>query len=464
MLRRLTLLLGLFFVLAAMPAVAQQNLIVRTSPGVGILGLRNICLPLLCNVVRGLDGSENQLFLVQPSLLSDLTSLLNTLLGTPGIVAAESDQVLSMPSLPQYAIPNGLYYTNPIQFYGAATWSGFVQQPAMQIIRAEDAQSTFQVTGAGIVATIDTGVDPNHPVLKPVLLTGYDFTRNIPGGSEIPDATACAATSTSPSFLGGLLGGLLGSVSSNTSSSVCTTSSDAQPAYVQQSTVAVVDQSTVAVVDGNGMSDFGHGTMVAGVIHLVAPTAKILPLKAFHSDGTGNLSDILRAIYYAMQNHANVINMSFDIQTYSKELARALNAANNSGIICVAAAGNEGKDAMVYPAALTGDVMGIASTSDLDTQSSFSNYGPSDVWIAAPGEDIISTYPFGTYAAESGTSFSTPFVAGAAALLYQLQPNIGQYGAAQALAHAKWISANLNHGRLDVYQAVEALEDSLDPQ
>lgn len=204
------------------------------------------------------------------------------------------------------------------------------------------------------------------------------------------------------------------------------------------------------------MSDFGHGTMVAGVIHLVAPTAKILPLKAFQSNGTGTLSNILRAIYYAEANHVNVINMSFEIKSYSPELARTLHSANNAGIICVAAAGNDGKDELVYPAALSGNVMGIASTSDADTQSSFSNYGSDVVWIAAPGEDIVSTYPFGTYAAESGTSFSTPFVSGAAALLFQLNPKIGQYGASQALAHAKWISPAMDHGRLDVYHALDA--------
>lgn len=452
MLRRLMLSLAALFFLSALPASGQQ-LIVRTSPTVGLLGLQNICLPLLCSVVRGLDGSQNQLFLVQPGLLSDITSLLNILLGTPGIVAAEPDQLLSIPPVPQYAIPNGLYSTSLMQYYGSAAWTGFIQQPPMQIIRARDAQDTFNLTGSGItVATIDTGVDPTHPVLQPVLVPGYDFTRNTSGGSELPDAN-CSSTSSS-SLLGGLLS-LLGSSSST--SSACTTTSNAQPFFVQQSSVAVLDQSSVAVVDGNGMSDFGHGTMVAGIIHLVAPTAKIMPLKAFQSNGSGNLSDILRAVYYAIQNHAKVINMSFDTKANSAELVRALHSADNAGIICVAAAGNDGKNELVYPAALTTYVMGIASTSDVDTQSSFSNYGSSVVWIAAPGENIISTYPFGTYAAESGTSFSTPFVTGAAALLLQAHSSLGQSGASQVLAHAKWISSNLNHGRLDVYQALNAL-------
>ena len=437
MLRRLILVFCLCLGLTAIPAAAQQGLIVRTSPSVGLAGLQNICLPLLCTVVRGLDGSENQLFLVQPSLLSNVTELLSTLLETPGIVAVEPEQLLSISVVPQTIIPSGLYDTTLVALGGTTTWEGFAQQPAAQIIRAQDARSAFEVTGAGIVAAIDTGVDPTHPVLQPVLLSGYDFTRNTSGGSELPDATVCFPNCP-------------------------TTSSSAQPVFVQQQSVAVLDQQSVAVVDGNGMSDFGHGTMVAGIIHLVAPRAEIMPLKAFQSNGTGNLSDILRAIYYAIQNHASVINMSFDLKSSSAELSRAIQSASNVGIICVAAAGNDGKDEIVYPAALTGNVMGIASTSDADTQSYFTNYGADIVWIAAPGENVISTYPFGSYAAESGTSFSAPLVSGAAALLLQVKANLGESGASQALSRAKWISASLNNGRLDVYQAIQFLIS--DPQ
>src|SRR6185503_1001514 len=83
------------------------------------------------------------------------------------------------------------------------------------------------------------------------------------------------------------------------------------PAYVNQSTAAVVDQSTAAVVDDAGYSAYGHRTMVAGIVHLVAPTARILPLKAFKADGTGYTSDVIRAIYRAVQQNANVLNMSF---------------------------------------------------------------------------------------------------------------------------------------------------------
>ena len=66
---------------------------------------------------------------------------------------------------------------------------------------------------------------------------------------------------------------------------------------MNQRTVAVLDQRTVAVLDGSGYTAFGDGTMTAGIVHLVAPQAKIMPLKAFNADGTGYDSDVLRAIY-----------------------------------------------------------------------------------------------------------------------------------------------------------------------
>ncbi len=229
------------------------------------------------------------------------------------------------------------------------------------------------------------------------------------------------------------------------------------PAQVNQSTAAVLDQSTAAVLDGNAAyAAFGHGTMVMGVIHLVAPNAHLLPLKAFRADGSANLSDILSAVYYAAQHNANVINMSFDMKVNSQEFSNALAYANQLNIICVSSAGNDGLPETVYPAAYTADVMGVASTNDLDQRSSFSNFGLI-VWVAAPGEQIITTYPFSTYSAGSGTSFSAPFVSGTAALFHELQPSGAQTDAAQAIAHAQPVGPGMGNGRLDVVQALQSV-------
>jgi len=233
------------------------------------------------------------------------------------------------------------------------------------------------------------------------------------------------------------------------------------PVLVQQSTAAVLDQSTAAVLDGGPYSAFGHGTMTTGLVHLVAPKAQILPLKAFSSNGTGYLSNIVAALYYAVQHHANVVNMSFDLTSSSPALTQAAAYANKAGVVLVAAAGNESTSSPVYPAALDSYVAGIASTSNSDSRSSFSNFGSTDVWIAAPGENIISTFPGGTYASASGTSFSSPITAGTVALMLSAKSSsLNQSQASSALSHAIKLTPDLNHGRLDVYQAVSAWVNS----
>ncbi len=294
------------------------------------------------------------------------------------------------------------------------------------IIRAAQARSTFGVSGAAVIGIIDTGVDPNHPALMHVLVRGYDFTRNRSGGSEMADLNQSTAAVV-----------------------------DGTPIQVSGTTIAVLDQSTAAVVDTPGYAAFGHGTMVAGIAHLVSPASRIMPLKAFTAKGTGSTSDIIRAIYYGVRSGVDVLNMSFSVSSSSTELDNALEYANSKGVVCVASAGNQGRNMTVYPAGYEGDVMGVGSTTLSDTRSGFSNYG-ADVWVAAPGEGIISTYPMGTYAAGWGTSFSAPFVTGTAGLVLQLRPNYGESQSAWAIGHAKSIGSGLGHGRLDVVNALAA--------
>jgi subtilisin family serine protease len=219
----------------------------------------------------------------------------------------------------------------------------------------------------------------------------------------------------------------------------------------------VLDQSTAAVLDNSQYAAFGHGTMVMGIIHLVAPEAQLLPLKAFSSDGTGYLSNILRAVYYGVQSGTNVINMSFDMKSNSTEFSNAITYASQNNVICAASAGNDGMQEIVYPAAYQNAVMGVASTSDTDTRSSFSNYSDAIVWVAAPGEGIISTYPFSTYAAGWGTSFSAPFVSGAGALLLNLDPTTNESKATTAVAHAVSLGSGMGNGRLELVQALQSV-------
>jgi subtilisin family serine protease len=399
----------------------------------GLLNLPLLCNLGLCSTIQSIDGPGNQVFLLTGPGSQNPNFILSLLTDLPGIVDAELDQVVTVATGGATATtpPPSLVNTTPVQYYGSTAWSGYVNQPATQLIGLAQAQQRFNVTGTGIIADIDTGVDPNHPVLVPVLLQGYDFTRNQPGGSEMNDLPS-------------------GTPEPETPCVNCT------PGEVNQHSIAMVDQHSIAMVDQNGYQDFGHGTMVAGILHLVAPTARIMPLKSFGPDGSGQLSNILRAIYYASQNNVNIVNMSFDLTSPSKELATAISAGQKSGILFVASAGNNGEMEMVYPAGLA-NVMGVASTNYEDQRSSFSNYGDQIVWVAAPGEAVVTTYPFGTYAAGWGTSFSAPMVTGGVDLIRSLNPRASQSQAAYAIGQAQFLLAiGMGNGRINLVEALAA--------
>ena len=186
---------------------------------------------------------------------------------------------------------------------------------------------------------------------------------------------------------------------------------------------------------GDPMDDHYHGTHCAGIIGAVGDngkgitgvnwTVKIIGIK-FVSGGFGLDSDAVESINYAvgLRNRGvniRVLSNSWGGGGYSQSLLDAINQANTSGILFVAAAGNNSSDndaSLFYPASYdTLNVLAVASTDHNDNLSSFSNYGATTVDIAAPGSSILSTYPNNNYYSTSGTSMATPHVAGAAALL-----------------------------------------------
>jgi subtilisin family serine protease len=427
--------LALFVVSAAMPAAAAEgDKMVRTKPGLDAVKVLNLaCIALGCTVLFPLDTAPGQ---TQPSSLVLVRGLLTTVvsfvMSLLGIISIEPDRPVELAQTAAYdgdqasaAVLNELSRRDPMSYYGTTVWQGYLEQPASAIVGVRDAHCSSGLTGAGIVAVIDTGVDREHPALKPRLLEGYDFTGNKPGGGETLGVGQASAAVLNDVY------------------------------WVNGSTAATIDQASAAVLNNPANAGFGHGTMVAGVVHLVAPEARIMPLKAFGNDGQGYTSDIIRSIHYAVHNGAKVINMSFSRPTSSPELKRAVEYATGRGVIAVASAGNDGRSAAVYPAAF-GNVMGIASTSNVDTRSTFSNYGTTNVWVAAPGEGIITTYPGGGFAATWGTSFAAPFVAGAAALLVALKASATNSQVTSVVAKAKRLTSDLNNGRLALDQAILA--------
>src|SRR5260370_5296313 len=170
---------------ASNPAAAQQRYIVRTTGGLN--SVLNLCLSASCQVQGSLDGPVGQTYLVTTTenllqaLVGGVVNLLEALLGIQSI---ERDQALPIPLPSINNVPYGLTDTAPVNYFGGVVTHGYSGQPAGQIIRLTDAHNGFGVTGTGIVAVIDTGVDINHPGLVPGLLPGYYFARKQPGAAE----------------------------------------------------------------------------------------------------------------------------------------------------------------------------------------------------------------------------------------------------------------------------------------
>ena len=209
------------------------------------------------------------------------------------------------------------------------------------------------------IAIIDTGVDISHPDLKSKLVPGYDFVNN----------------------------------------------------------------------DANPQDDNGHGTHVAGIAAAssnnnigIAGTswgARIMPIKVLNNKATGTYANTALGVIWAVDHGAQVINLSLGGTDPSSVLADAINYAHSQGTVVVAAAGNTGDNFVLYPARYP-NVIAVAKTNSTNNWDG-SNYGP-EIDLAAPGTAIYSTV-IGGYDYKSGSSLSTAFVSGLAAILKGVSGN-----------------------------------------
>jgi len=199
--------------------------------------------------------------------------------------------------------------------------------------------------------------------------------------------------------------------------------------------------------DNNPIDDNGHGTHVAGTVAQstnngigvagVAFCASLMPVKVLNAQGSGSYSTIANGIYYAVDHGANIISMSLGGTYSSQTLQNAVAYAYNHGVTCIAAAGNNGKNGVSYPAAYDAYVIAVGATQYDKTRAPYSNYG-SSLDVMAPGGNTNvdqngDGYPDGVlqqtftmqgsnvlwgYYFYQGTSMATPHVSGVAALLY----------------------------------------------
>lgn len=195
--------------------------------------------------------------------------------------------------------------------------------------------------------------------------------------------------------------------------------------------------------DGDPMDRNGHGTHCAGIIGAeggngigiagVNWNVKIMPLRFMDDDGAGTTKDAIEAINYVIDRkragvNVRIISASWGSNTRSRALEDVIRKAYAEGILFVAAAGNDSSDndqKPHYPSSYNlGNIISVAALNRNDQLTSFSNYGAKSVNVAAPGEEILSTWLEHGFTEKKGTSMATPFVAGVAALMLSQNPKM----------------------------------------
>ena len=225
--------------------------------------------------------------------------------------------------------------------------------------------------------------------------------------------------------------------------------------------------------DNPAASAATHGTLTAGLAGLLNPAAKILPLQALDDNGSGYTDAVAAAIRYAADHGAKIISLSLGSPSDDPYLHAQITYAISKGALVVAAAGNDGCDCLLYPAAYP-EVLAVGASTASDTPASFSSYGR-NLDVLAPGTagDVCSSFysPANATSAYScgfsGTSFAAPIVAGLAALLLQINPSASYTDITSAidlsadkipsmLAQPKSLQAG--YGRIDVVRAANSIQ------
>lgn len=279
-----------------------------------------------------------------------------------------------------------------------------------------------------IVAVIDTGIDANHPDLKPNLWKAPSSLRN----SRMDPVYGWDFVSKSP----------------------------------------------------NPSDLHGHGTHIAGIIGAVAnhktgtsgvsQAVQIMPVRYYSESAPGsvNLANTIKSLHYAIDNGAKIINYSGGGPEYSEEEYQAMKKAEQHGVLIVAAAGNDHhntdvEDFRYYPAAyqLKGlrNIITVASIDSDNQILASSNWGVRSVDVAAPGEGILSTIPGGRYGKMTGTSQATAFVSGIAALILSRDPGLLPSQVKELIINNSTPVAGLrgkvaSGGKVDAYRSLAAVE------
>ncbi len=347
-----------------------------------------------------------------------LKTLRSRLRKASGVAYAESDFTLAASAA---RVPNDPNY--PFQY-------AIVDTPANHDIDAPTAWGTR--TSCSTVAVLDTGIDTNHP----------DLAANIYKSSDKPNNGK----------------------------------DDDKNGYVD-------DTYGLNVIKGKGSGedDNGHGSHVAGIVggrgnngtdvSGICWSTKLMAVKFMNSKGKGSTSDAIEGIQYAVKKGVKVINCSFGSSSKSSALHDAVDYAQSKNALLVVAAGNDGVNIdkkPEYPASYgDSNILTVAASTSTDTLASFSNYGSKAVDVAAPGDQILSTYKGGGLKVLSGTSMASPYAAGVAAMLRKQESSAGYSDLRYAIRHKVDTPAALKgkvayNGRLNARKALAAIHSLVD--
>jgi len=226
--------------------------------------------------------------------------------------------------------------------------------------------------------------------------------------------------------------------------------------------------------DGDDQIDegYGHGTMVAGLVLLVAPEATVLPIRVLDDDGRSDAYRVARAIRYAREQGADIMNLSFGSPVGISFLQTELALAELDDIVIVAGAGNESREEPAYFPGESSKAIMITALDSNDVKADFADWNQ-EVFVSAPGTGVRSAYPGGEWALGAGCSFATPLVSGMAALIRAMKPTWNKdfvedrievsvdeiYGIPGNQAYDEMLGS----GRIDVFEAVTGLATSSVP-
>ncbi len=333
------------------------------------------------NPIRDLGAGWHRVELPSEVALEDALALYQA---CPNVVYAEPNYVLSVTQLPDD--------TRFSEMWGLENTG----QTLGKIDADIDADYAWDVTtgsGETVVAVIDTGINYNHPDLAANMWVN---SGEIPGDGLDNDQNGYRDDLHGYDFVNN---------------------------------------------DGDPMDDQGHGTHVAGTIGAAGNNGlgvtginwdvQLMGLKFLDGSGFGTSENAIKAINYAVENGADIINASWGGDPFSQALYDAIAAAGAADVVFVAAAGNgnllgigQNNDAIdFYPSGYDlENILAVAATDHNDNLAGFSNYGATTVDLAAPGVGILSTTLIG-YGLSTGTSMAAPHVAGVAALLHDLHPD-----------------------------------------